>query len=1086
MICPWWLGLAVGVAPVGVEWTIVDLAAQKSYVVPAQAEAWTAGGRLEAAPEGAELALTVDHRVDGPVTRAQVHLADRSGRDRGLTVRLTLTLAGDGWRWWHDLDIVHELGDEPLSNVTGLRELPGLPEFAGGERPDYGRYSAYPLGAVQSEAGWIALARPQSPLALVRFAAQGGPPRLTAEVDLALSEYSRPPREAEFELWLLHGEDDTPGLRAALAAYYALAPAHWEVRAPDYGGWMPFTDLAKLPNVDEFGFMYQEGAPNPTFDDALGALSFVYFHCAGEFANVPGYQRGAEPQPPYEQVVAAFNAVAERNSGVPNAWDLCGIRDAEGRIAYRPEKTYGDFFCQACVDPDLPYGQSMIERLMARVERSPYPEGVDGVYYDGIAAGLDYDPSHLQAADHLLLWDARLGRPVNYNLWSSAEWAEAIHRRLAGTGKLTMLNDSSLASFAFVAPWIDVPGGELSIHHGRPQNRLIRALTGRKPFCTLVKADFTQYSTGQIETYMRRAVSYGMLPGFFDISPSGDHPGSSYWLHPEWYDRDRGLFRRYLPLARELARAGWEPVTGARLSGAAQAERFGPRDGLTYYTVSTDPREDHAAQLVTLTAPAPPGTLAVELLTGRIEPADGPLAMQLADDDLAVWAVGPPEAQAAAAVGRAADLLDRRERYLAAIGARAETLSPWAPYDYGGARIVAPGRDGGHALRIERPEGERPAGANLTVNVQHDRPHTLIVSAWSRAENVTGPPSRDCSVYIDVYYTDGTALYGQTINLDTGSHDWQYGERTIELTKPARNINVYLLLRGPHYGTIQLDDVRVATAEEPAVNLVPRGDFEPATDAPLAGGSPAAVAVNEAFARLRERLTADTLDLAAAEELLGSVETTARDADWGADSERTLRDVADLRWHLALAAACRRGAPQAAQRASRVTAFAPLGTAARPAGGVRRYRTTAGNLPRGTLITVDSNYEGYTAEVLTDGRINPAGAHWTQVAWASADTDGEHSIELTLPSPTRVDRVRVHWALDNSQLQVSRTVRLEIPADGGWAALEAELRTEGGVTEFALGGRELSRFRLYQPTGGGPVGRPGILWVSELEVLAVK
>ncbi|MBM3956651.1 MAG: hypothetical protein FJ313_01190, partial [Gemmatimonadetes bacterium] len=917
-------GSGVAALPESVGWTLVDVGERRSATVEDDAAKLVDGGELQAEPEGMGLRLEVRYQKTGlmmqpaglRLCRLQARVVDQSGRDRGLVARLDLRLPAGQWSWMQDLDTAVPLGEKPLSNTAALRELPGLPEFEGGERPDYGRYSAYPLGTVEQGGEYVALARPVSQLALVRFIGQGQPsPRLTAELDFALSEYTNPPREAAFELWFAAGRvAPTRSMRDALMFAHlpqAGAVGRQPMEAPRPGGWMPFWDLSKIPNVDEFGFGYQEGAPNPKFDDALGAASFVYFHCAGEFANVEGYKRGTEPLPPYETIIAAFNRVAQEHSGVANVWDVCGIQDAEGKIAYRPERTYGDFFCQACVDPDLPYGKAMADRLVERVTTTKYPEGIDGCYYDGIAAGLDYAPEHLRAANHLLLWDGNLNRPVNYNLWSSIEWAKHIYDRFAGTGKLTMLNDCSLVSFTFAGPYIDVPGGEMSLYLQRDQARLIRALLMGKPFCTLVKADFTQVSQPQMETYMRRCTAYGILFGFFDISPSGDHPGSSYWEHPEWYDRDRPLFRRYMPIASELVSAGWRalpPVTVEE--GAAFVESFGSGENpLQYVTLSTDPATDPAQErAVTVALPQrKEPDLAVELLTGRIEPLSGRLATELTAEDLQVWALGPPGAQAQACLARARDVIERRRQYIEATRAVGDSLSPWGGYGERGGKIASPGREGGLCLMAAKDQPGLSAGANQTISVTHDAPRKLIVSAWSKAENVTGNKDHDYSLYVDCYYTDGTAIYGQTVDFDPGTHDWQYGERTIEPAKPIRNINVYLLFRGAHTGRVWFDDVRVALADDPDKNLLPRGGFEPDRGrSAIAGGSPEATRLNEEFEQLADLAgrPPEGVDWAQAQRTLDGIDQFIAKTDWGADTERSRRDAEDVRWHIELAKAC--------------------------------------------------------------------------------------------------------------------------------------------------------------------------------------
>ena len=1081
---PTLLACLLSASPTNLQWTIVDVGRQKSYSVAGDPGLLTGGGAATVAPAGADLAMTVTAQPGSPVTRLKVHLADRSGKDRGLVVRLTIGLPGEGWRWWHDLDTVETLADQPLSDTAGLRGLPGLPFFDDAERPEFGRYSVYPLGVVDDGAGWLGLARPMAPVAIVRFAGSGGAePTLTAEVDLALAGATRPSREADFELWVLSGDNAAgPPMRQALADCYAADPDAWQQRTDVFGQWMPFADLAKIPNVDEFRFAFQEGASNAGFDDRLGARSFVYFHCAGEFAKVPGYQRGTEPQPPYETVIAAFDQVAEAHSGVPKVWELCGIRNAAGQVDYRPESTYGDFFCQGCVDPDLPYGAQMIEKLMQRVQAAKFPEGVDGVYYDGIAAGLDYDPRHLQAANHLLLWDAKLGRPLNYNLFSSAEWAAAIHDRLAGTGKLTMLNDSSLSSFPFVGPSIDVLGGEISIHLPRTQRRIVRALCGDKPFCSLVKADYTKISQAAIETFMRRCVAYAMQPGFFDITPSGAHPGSSYWVHPEWYNRDRELFRRYLPLAGELARAHWQPVPETMVDGPAYIERFGGGP-VSYLTVSTDPAEDldEATPITIQPAFAKPGDAAVELLTGRFVPDARTIRQPMTPEDLAVWAIGQPRALADAALARAEELLDRRARYLDAGRARDGGLTPWTPYGQGGARIAADGVDGSSGLRIERHEGQHYAGATQTIALNAKEARPLRVTAQGRVETVTGAADRELGLYVDCYYTDGTALYGQTASLDPKVKGWQFLSVDIEPAKPVRNVNVYLLMRGNHYGVVQLDDAKAVETAMPDRNLLKRGDFEGDTVAPLLRTSERAQAVNAAFAAVAQALATKPWDQAACKRQLTVAEEQATLADWGADTARTLRDVADLRWHLDAAAACLAGSDREPVRASRSTPNEALSdNSPRPQPtATLRYQAKGGAVPSGTVVEVDSNFSGYRPNVLTDGQVNPDKVHWTDVAWASDDQPKEHWITLRFPKPTTVRQMTVWWAKDEGQLRASATLDLQVPDGDDWRTV-AMGEPQGEQTILAAPGGPLTALRLRQPAGGGSRARPNLLWVSEI------
>ena len=73
---------------------------------------------------------------------------------------------------------------------------------------------------------------------------------------------------------------------------------------------------------------------------------------------------------------------------------------------------------------------------------------------------------------------------------------------------------------------------------------------------------------------MKRCLAYGMFPGFFSHNASEGH----YFTRPELYDRDRPLFKQYVPLCKRVAEAGWEPITRARSDDEhVYVERFGSR-----------------------------------------------------------------------------------------------------------------------------------------------------------------------------------------------------------------------------------------------------------------------------------------------------------------------------------------------------------------------------------------------------------------------------------------------------------------------------------------------------------------------------
>jgi hypothetical protein len=142
-----------------------------------------------------------------------------------------------------------------------------------------------------------------------------------------------------------------------------------------------------------------------------------------------------------------------------------------------------------------------------------------------------------------------------------------------------------------------------------------------------MNTDFDQFSHDRVEKYMKRCLAYGMFPGFFSHNASEGH----YFTRPELYERDRDLFRKYVPLCKAVAEAGWEPITRARSDRQdVYVERFGGR----YLTVFNDSQEQQRVTISTemkLTGPTQ------ELLRGQdIDWHDGKATLTLAPEDVAV------------------------------------------------------------------------------------------------------------------------------------------------------------------------------------------------------------------------------------------------------------------------------------------------------------------------------------------------------------------------------------------------------------------------------------------------------------------
>jgi hypothetical protein len=224
---------------------------------------------------------------------------------------------------------------------------------------------------------------------------------------------------------------------------------------------------------------------------------------------------------------------------------------------------------------------------------------LDGEYVDSsegyVTDELNFRRDHFAAADTPLTFSLDSRRPAIFRGLIAFEYVRGIERDVHGMGKLMMANGAP-TRLCWLAPLLDVLGTETDWHPGRwaPMSdaELLyrRALCKGKPYCFLMNTRFEDFSTELVERYMQRSLAYGMFPGFFSHNASQGH----YFTRPELYERDRPLFRRYVPLCRRVAEAGWEPITLARSDDPRiRVERFGTR----YLTVLNDSGESRTADI---------------------------------------------------------------------------------------------------------------------------------------------------------------------------------------------------------------------------------------------------------------------------------------------------------------------------------------------------------------------------------------------------------------------------------------------------------------------------------------------------------
>ncbi|MDT7542293.1 MAG: eukaryotic-like serine/threonine-protein kinase [Acidobacteriota bacterium] len=142
-------------------------------------------------------------------------------------------------------------------------------------------------------------------------------------------------------------------------------------------------------------------------------------------------------------------------------------------------------------------------------------------------------------------------------------------------------------------------------------------------------------------------------------------------------------------------------------------------------------------------------------------------------------------------------------------------------------------------------------------------------------------------------------------------------------------------------------------------------------------------------------------------------------------------------------------------------------------------------------VVVDSSFEGYNERPLTDGVTDVrriSALHYNEGNWASAETPGEHWIELRFDEPVSIAAVYVFWGFDKNRYLPARHVELQTSdGDDKWRTISTvEPGDNYDRTSFEFAPVKTTRLRVLQPAQQGPQNRAFIMWAREVQVFGAK
>lgn len=571
-----------------------------------------------------DLGLAVDARWEAAADHVSFEgeVRDLTRTDRAIGLSFLVPVDARGWSWGDDARRSRPIG-------SSGEFVNAVPLSSGAT----GSLSRYPVAAVFSGTIGIALAADPESAVQYRVGYHADLRKLFITYDFGLlPDAVDLPSRATFR-FVLYRFDPAEGFRGALAGLYSIFPARFARRCIDSGSWLPFTSPANIPRWEDFGFAFREVARGETLESPENLRAFRYTEPLGWWTPLP-----AEVPRSREAFLAKVREGVVDPAALPReAVERSVMKTAHGlpRFAFRKEPWCDGVLWSLNPNPRLPGRANAAllwwnSEIKARDYLRESAPGAGGEFIDsaeGYAmAELDFDREHLRYSTVPPTFSSDSRVPVLFKGQMIQEYAKVAAREMRELGRFTFGNGAP-HRFSFLAPWFDILGAEVDWF---PDGSFVppddadlsfrRAMAYQKPCCILLNTRLSGLTPAGLEQYFQRCLLYGMFPSLF----SHDAQNDSYWSNPALYERDRPLFRKYMPLIRRTAVAGWQPVTGIRVEPAAiLLERFGPDGGGVHYITLLNPGRmegDAELSLELFKPPLSPPESARELLTDTTVP----------------------------------------------------------------------------------------------------------------------------------------------------------------------------------------------------------------------------------------------------------------------------------------------------------------------------------------------------------------------------------------------------------------------------------------------------------------------------------
>ncbi len=503
--------------------------------------------------------------------------------DRAITVYFALPIDATGWQFWRDI----RSSTSVLADKIEYRN--------GGRTGSAGWCSNYPISVISGDINLsfgIKLDEPR----IVRMTYNADVNLYFIAFDLALSPKTKKiPNKAKFSFIIFKSPPEW-GFRSAIKRYYDFYPAFFKKRVDREGNWLVASSvLSEDTSPLDFGLMFHHSLVDVDWGDQLGIYSCDYFnpkvkvYCLWD-AKVEPSVAAIEEALRADDNTLPFQASSKDVKLISNSalYDESGqLYDSVNKVGWFVDKIWGNAdengwaWCgvfRLNPDPDIPYGSGQSAYSMILKRADDYKKMgmiTDGVSFDGISTSfVNFREKHFEYVDYPLSFDYTSKRPVIIDAFSNYECLKYIADHQHLLGKIIMANGFP-SHYMYGSHLIDSGNDESSKPFSDSHANLARTLLYQKPYSCMLKGDFSSLDVrSMLGSYMRKSLFYGIYLTVYNVSGGGED--SNYFEHPEWYDNDRYIFKKYIPLIRNLSLAGWEPITYTRSSDEEVfVERYG-------------------------------------------------------------------------------------------------------------------------------------------------------------------------------------------------------------------------------------------------------------------------------------------------------------------------------------------------------------------------------------------------------------------------------------------------------------------------------------------------------------------------------